>query len=110
MADENKDTSKAFNSSSGAIPPNPPATTYKPVAQPISKKQIDELHKQLSKPVPAVDYVPPGSTANDLKKLRVDEIRRKLEEVRRRLGTRKGAAKESFGRGVSNNTIRRKPG
>ena len=105
MAENNKDLASAFGSSSN--PPEPPKPSVKPVAQPVSKKQVEDLLKMLSRPKLALRHTPKGATTRQLRSNADQKIIREVEAIRDRLERRRSAAKEAFKRGHDDKTVRR---
>ncbi len=91
------------------VQPLPPASTYRPVARPVSKLQIDQLHKQLSKPKPESTLTPTGPAMRQLRDEKDQAIRADVQAIRQRLATRRNALKEAMQRANDNKTMRRGP-
>lgn len=104
--DDNMYTTRSFNNNSGN-PPRYPNPAYKPVAQPISRMKIDELHAKLSAPRVTRDITPMGEVSRSMRTEQDMKILAEIEENRRRLETRRDAAKEAFQRAHANQTIKR---
>lgn len=102
-----KDINKKFNNAGGQNPPKPPSNHIKPVAMPVSKNRIDELHKQLSKPKTTITLTPMGSVTRKEQSQADRAILTEVEEIRKRLELRRNAAKEAFGRAHDDQTVRR---
>lgn len=86
-----------------------PAESVRPVAQPSSTVQIEEMSKTLSTPRIAADFTPQGTQTRQVRTERDQETLRKIEEMRSRLESRRNTAKEAFTRGHNNATQRRTP-
>lgn len=69
---------------------------YRTVGQPVSKMQIDDLHKQLSEPTP--ENTPMGEKMRTLAAQRDQSILNKIAEQRSRLASRNSTAKEAMDR------------
>jgi hypothetical protein len=97
----------AFNQSASKTPTLPKDVKW--VAQPVSKKQIDDLHKLLSRPRLACELTPMGPVTRQVRHEEDQKILDKIEQTRQRLEMRRNAAKEAFERAKHNKTHRPGP-
>lgn len=95
-----------FNRTTGGSG-DPPPREIRSVARPVTKQQIDTLHKQLSEPRIALEYTMEGATTRQIRTERDKAILKEIEAIRAKLAARRHAAKEAFQRGVNNTTVRR---
>lgn len=100
-------TNKTFNSN--ATPPTPPSPSIKWVAQPVTKKRIDELHKLLSRPRLQCELTPMGPVTRQVRREEDRKILKEIEQTRTRLEARRNAPKEAFQRAKENKTHRPGP-
>ncbi|UYV12399.1 MAG: hypothetical protein NCW75_14005 [Phycisphaera sp.] len=90
------DTHTGFNDH--ASPNTPRDRDIIPVARPVNRAQIDELHKQLSQPKPQQTLTPMGSVAREARTQQDHKILKEIEAIRARLEMRRKAAKQAFER------------
>ena len=65
----------------------------RPVAQPVSKSQIENMSKSLSTPRIAADFTPQGTQTRQVRTERDQQTLKKIDEMRSRLESRRSAAK-----------------
>lgn len=101
------DLGKSFGNASTPTEPPKPTRYIKPVARPVSKQQINDLHKLLSTPHLKAEFTPMGAVTRQVRTERDQKILGEIEAIRNRLELRRDAAKEAFARARDNKTVRR---
>jgi len=100
--------SDPFKQQAGGTP-TPPYQEIKPVARPVSRLQIDDLHKQLSMPKITAEFTPMGAVTRSVNTERDQAIIKEIRVIRKALELRRDAAKQAFERAHENKTVRRGP-
>lgn len=99
------DLHHAFNHATES--PESTSARIRPVARPVSKQQIEELTRKLSRPRIGAEFTPMSSVTTQVRTERDQSILKEIEAMRQRLESRRNAAKEAFHRAHDNRTIRR---
>ena len=76
----------------------PPGDDNRPVDQPVTRQQLDDLIKRLSTPRLAADFTPSGSVTRQIRTEQDQATMAQIEAIRRRLESRRNEAKEAFER------------
>lgn len=92
-----------------ATNPPPPSQDFIPVARPVSRAQIQALHKMISTPQIKAEFTPMGARTRQVRTERDEAIIKEIEIRQRQLELRRGAAKQAFTRAHETPTIRRGP-